>query len=148
MTLTVKQKAFVDHKIAGLNNSQAVIAAGYSATGAKQTAQGLLKHPKVKAALRGAAKKPAKIDADELTNKVMPRQKYDDPITFLEDLMNHPAMPVAVRADAAKQLLPYKHARIGETGKKESKVERAKNVVKGKFRPKSPPRQANVVPIR
>lgn len=48
--------------------------------------------------------------------------------------MNLATLPVAVRADAAKQLLPYMHARMGETGKKEN----ARAIARGKHssRPK------------
>jgi hypothetical protein len=46
-----------------------------------------------------------------------------------------------MRADAAKQLLPYKHVRLGETGKKETAKDKALKIarVRSKFATKAPP---------
>jgi hypothetical protein len=77
----------------------------------------------------------------------MPKKHYADPLTFLTDVMNHTHLPIAMRADAAKQLLPYTHARIGEKGKKETAKDRAHQVAgtgkdakkKTRFSPKKAP---------
>ena len=71
----------------------------------------------------------------------MPREKYSDDKQFLIDVMNLAGLPIAVRADAAKELLPYMHARMGETGRKETKKENARAIARGKhkFATKAPP---------
>jgi phage terminase small subunit len=79
----------------------------------------------------------------------MQRAKYADPATFLHDLMNNPAVPLMMRKDAAKDLMPYKHARIGEKGKKEMADDDARKISRGtgsKFKTQKPP--TNVTPIR
>lgn len=55
----------------------------------------------------------------------MPRDHYPDSLTFLMDVMNNHALPVGMRIDAARHLLPYQHARLGEKGKKEQRKETA-----------------------
>lgn len=65
----------------------------------------------------------------------------DDPVAFLVRLMNDVSEDVRVRADAAKALLPYKHAKKGEGGKKDARDDAAKKVAGGgKFAPAQGPR--------
>lgn len=144
--LTDKQKAFVVNKAAGVANRDAAIAAGYAVAGAAVAADKLMRNPAVRSALKAAAKgSPG--DDTKVATPVMPRDKYDDPLSFLLDVMNHADLPIAMRADAAKQLLPYKHPRMGETGKKEAAKERAREIAGGrhKFAPKAPPPRFTVV---
>jgi phage terminase small subunit len=85
-------------------------------------------------------------DQEEVDSKyAMPKAKYTDSKEFLLDAMNHKLLPISVRGDYAKALLPYQHARIGETGKKETAKERAHAVAgtdKGKAKSKFAPKQA------
>ena len=136
--LTEKQQAFVANKIAGVSNRDAAIAAGYSVAGAGVAADKLMHVPAVRKAIEAAT--PA---STPTTAATMPRDTYAGPMAFLMDVMNHKALPLAVRADAAKQLLPYHHARKGESGKKESAQQRARDVLdapRAKFAPLKPPR--------
>ena len=147
--LTDKQQAYARNRAAGVGKADSAIAAGYAPVSASVTASKLEARADIKAAIKAARKNLGKdevniaaetgLDRDKNT---MPRAKYDDPIVFLEDVMNHKHLPVAMRADAAKQLLPYKHARIGEKGKKEKAKERAGEIAKGrgKFGTKEPPK--------
>lgn len=64
---------------------------------------------------------------------------YDDPARFLAAVMNDSGTDVKVRTDAAKALMPYKHARIGEGGKKEQKQDEAKKIA-GRFSQSAPPK--------
>lgn len=139
--LTKKQQAFATHKAAGCTNRDAAIAAGYAPGSAAQAGDRLAKHPAIRSAIKVATKTTLGADTKTTNTPTMPRAKYGDPITFLEDVMNHQQLPVAMRADAAKQLLPYKHARMGETGKKETKKEKAREISRGrhKFAPRVPP---------
>ena len=150
--LTEMQQAFAVNKAAGLKNREAAIAAGYSAKNPDVQAAMLLRRADIKAAIKAAKKELAKgvnpggveiPEVEDTSDKnKMPKAKYTDAKDFLLDAMNHKHLPIAARADYAKALLPYQHARIGETGKKEKLKDRANAVAgkgKGKFSPKAPP---------
>lgn len=64
---------------------------------------------------------------------------YDDPRDFLKAVMNEPKIPMITRQDAAKALMPYMHAKKGETGKKEAATEKAKETGASRFGAVSPP---------
>lgn len=157
MALTEMQQQFVVNKAAGVKNREAAIAAGFSAKSADVQAGRMMGRADIKKAIakakrdmrKGVTERPD-VDEDDLDNdakkKSMPRAKYTDPIDFLTDLMNHKYMPVAMRADAAKQLLPYKHARIAEKGKKETAKERASAIAKGGTKSASKPKFATQSP--
>lgn len=66
---------------------------------------------------------------------------YDDPEKFLRAVMNDSGTDAKLRVDAAKALMPFVHAKKGETGKKEQKDEAAKKVA-GRFAQAAPPRLA------
>jgi phage terminase small subunit len=135
--LTAKQQAFVANKAAGVTNRDAAIAAGYAVAGAAVSADKLMRNPAIRNAIKAAAKDTQHTDKGNAP--VMPRAKYTDAMTFLKDMMNHAGLPIAMRADAAKQLLPYMHARIGEVGKKEKAKERAHAIAGQRLRPNAPP---------
>ena len=143
--MTPKMKAFVEGKAAGLSNRDAAVSAGYTSLAAGETATRLLKRPDVKKALKAALKVqtasiPAARNAPEGEEDAAKlRTDYTDSLDFMRQAMNNAKLPLGVRFDAAKQLLPYEHARIGEKGKKESKQDAAREVGRGKFAPKKPP---------
>lgn len=139
-TLNKMQQAFVAHKAAGCKNFDAAVAAGYAAKGAESQASRLLRKPAIRDAIKAATKPDAGRD-DKPTLPKMPRDHYDDAMSFLLDMMNHDQLPIAMRADAAKSLLPYCHARMGEQGKKEKKKDNAQEIANGgsRFAKKSPP---------
>lgn len=143
--LTKKQQAYVKHKIAGCTNKDAAIAAGYAVGSAAQAGDRLAKHPAVRKALNAAS--PAK--GKGVDTRAIKRGDYADSKAFLHDAMNNVELPIGLRMDAAKALLPYEHARMGETGKKEKAKEKAGEIARGKskFATKQPP-QTNVVPFR
>lgn len=141
--LTEKQRQFVVNKAAGCTNRDAAVAAGYSVGSASVAADKLMAMPAIRAAIKaaGGASTPVETKAATLA---MPRKNYTDAKAFLVDVMNLESVPIAVRADAAKQLLPYQHARKGETGKKDAATDEARMIASGgkrhKFAKKSPPR--------
>lgn len=51
-----------------------------------------------------------------------------DPLLFLSKLMDHPRADIRMRLEAAKTLMPFKYAKLGETGKKEQKDDKAKQI--------------------
>ncbi len=133
--LTEKQRQFVTNKAAGVPNREAAEAAGYSVRSADVTAGKLMMRPDIQAAIKAAASVGITTNNDP-----MPRKHYADPMHFLEDVMNQAKMPLAMRVDAARQLLPYKHARMGEVGNKASAKERAHAIAaKPRFSPQSAP---------
>lgn len=143
--LTEKQRLFVANKAAGCTNRDAAVAAGYAVGSASVAADKLMAMPAIRAALKAAGKAAPAVDM-KAGVPTMPRGSYADPKAFLLDVMNLEGLPIAVRADAAKQLLPYMHARMGETGKKEKAKEKAQEIARGrhKFATKAPP-QLHVV---
>jgi phage terminase small subunit len=151
--LTEKQQEFVNQRAHGVKPRAAAVAAGFSANSANVQASQLGARADIKAAIT-AAKKAMRAngvsvpkDEAETDNKyAMPRKHYSDSKDFLLDAMNHKHLPINVRGDYAKALLPYQHARIGEEGKKEKAKTRARDVAGGgpaakrnKFAPKQPP---------
>lgn len=137
--LTDKQQAFAANKAAGLKNRDAAIAAGFAPNNADVQAAALLRRADIKAAIEAAKKqkKPAGVTKTD----TMSKNHYGDSMEFLMDAMNHAHLPFALRFDAAKALLPYQHARIGEQGKKEKAKERAEVLSrKPRFSPSPPPR--------
>lgn len=134
--LTDKQQAFVANKAAGVANREAAIAAGYAEGSADVSAHRLMQKPTIKAAINAARNAAPGSDAP-----TMPKASYSDPLDFLKDVMNHPQLPIAMRADAAFKILPYQHARIGEVGKKQTKKDNAAVIARGrhKFATKAPP---------
>jgi phage terminase small subunit len=54
--------------------------------------------------------------------------------------MNEPAADLRFRIDAAKAMLPFKHQKLGEGGKKDQKQDAAKKVGAGKFAATAPPK--------
>ena len=139
--LTEKQRQFVSNKAAGCTNRDAALHAGYSVAAASSTADKLMAMPAIRAALKAAGKATPGVDMKPGNVPTMPRDKYSDPKAFLLDLMNLATVPIAIRADAAKQLLPYMHARMGELGKKQAKADNARVIARGrsKFATKAPP---------
>lgn len=144
MKFTEKQQAFIANKASGVSNRDAAMAAGYSMASADVRAAELMRRPEVKAAIRAAKTGPG-VDA----KSTMPRKHYDDPKTFLQDVMNNAQLPIGMRVEAAKQLLPYEHARMGEIGKKEKAKESARAIASNarhRFAPtKSPPNMHVIV---
>jgi|SRR6478736_1283152 len=62
-----------------------------------------------------------------------------DPIVFLEHVMDSPKVSFRARMAAAVAMLPYKHSRLGEEGKKVKQKGRAEGVVGGRLSPRPAP---------
>lgn len=135
--MTKKQRRFIELKAMGVANKEAAIQAGYAPNSAAVSAGKMMMQAEVREAI---AQAQANSTAD--TPQGMPRVHYPDAMTFLMDAMNNAALPVALRMDAAKNLLPYQHARLGEKGKKEKRKEEADRLTggRGRFATGKPPR--------
>lgn len=131
--LTDKQRAFVAAKVAGIGNRDAAIDAGYSPACAKVMASKLMNHAGVKAAI-----KDARVTMPPATDSM--QRKFHSSLELMQAAYNDTGLSFAVRFEAAKQALPYEHARMGEKGKKEQRQDAAHSVAKrGRFTPKQAP---------
>jgi phage terminase small subunit len=143
MALTGKKRAFADAVLAGFSNKEAAIRAGFSEKTASAAGSRNVKDPDVKAYLdqrrgtgaTGGANVPTpQPQADD----VVDIPSTTDPMEFLTNLMNEPAADIRIRADVAKALMPFKHQKLGEGGKKDQKNEDAKKVA-SRFAAAAPP---------
>lgn len=128
--LSRKQASFVRYKLEGLSNKDAVVAAGYSANGAKQAGTRLMAHPCIRAKLLSSgyvdvfAIQREKQRVTRSWRKVlnggpipytgMPKNSYKSAVEFLFDAMNNQALSILTRAACAAALLPYFHAKLGK----------------------------------
>lgn len=124
MALTDKKLAFVEAIREGLNQTEAAIKAGYSEHTAQVQGSRLMNDPDIMRALSGD------YGDDEVSIPAT-----DDPLEFLQAVWNAEGLEVKDRIAAARAALPYKHQRLGETGKKDAAKEDAKNISQsgGKF---------------
>lgn len=146
MALTEKKRRFADALLSGASNKKAAIDAGYSEKTAPQAGSKLAKDPDIVAYVaRRKQFDEAKAEVKAETEKVNSERSAEteasgnDPIAFLERMMANELEDPKLRIDAAKALLPYKHAKKGELGKKEQAKEKAGQAAVGKFGPRQPP---------
>ncbi|PIT18278.1 terminase small subunit [Snodgrassella alvi] len=131
MSLNDKQELFALNVAAGINQTEACVNAGYSRNGAAAAACRLMKNQAVLARIEELKKQQNRLNKNinkivnnDINTDVNPVKSAsppsDDPLQFLVMVMNDDSWPHKLRIDAAKTLMPYKHGRIGETGKKEA----------------------------
>ena len=140
--LTDKQKAFIAHRIAGLNNTQACEAAGYTKASAATTAHRLAKDPRIIKALKAAKTGGKSVEDVPAGRPITSHLKavYSSPKELMEHVMNNPKFPDVIRMGVAKDLLPYYHPKVGEQGKKEKQKDAATNAVSRRAPLGAPPR--------
>lgn len=145
MALTGKKRAFADAVLAGFSNKEAAIRAGFSEKTASAAGSRNVKDPDVKAYLderraaggvAGAGPKVGAVPAPP--DNLVDIPSTTDPMEFLTNLMNEPTADIRIRADVAKAMLPFKHQKLGEGGKKDQKNENAKKVA-SRFAAAAPP---------
>jgi len=138
MALTGKKRAFADAVLAGLSNKEAAISAGFSEKTASAAGSRIVKDPDVKAYLDQRHQAPATAGARALPAPSPADEAFDipptaDPVEFLTKVMNEPAAELRLRIDAAKAMLPFKHKKLGEGGKKDEKDAKAQIAGTGRF---------------
>ncbi|WP_412479903.1 hypothetical protein [Azonexus sp. IMCC34839] len=79
------------------------------------------------------------IDGQENPVEVILAGDGKDPMQFLEDVMANPTMDAKFRIEAAKILMPFKHVRKGDVGKKTERQASAQKAAGGKFAASAPP---------
>jgi len=143
MALTGKKRAFADAVLVGFSNKEAAIRAGFSEKTASAAGSRNVKDRDVKAYLdqrraAGGASGASTPAPPPPEDNVVDIPSTTDPMEFLTNLMNEPAADIRIRADVAKALMPFKHQKLGEGGKKDQKNENAKKVA-SRFAAAAPP---------
>lgn len=140
--LNATDEKFVAATVRGATPEEAAIAAGLSEKTARVAGARLRKKKSVVEALAAIGFTtpglPIVIPAAAVPAPTAePEPEFDDlPITtdsieFYEAIMSNPKIPLSKRMEAAKNLLPFQHAKIGEKGKKETKADGAKQAAAG-----------------
>lgn len=166
MALTGKKQKFAEAKARGLSNKDAAIAAGYSASSAAAQGSRLAKDPDVVAHLNRKTKaktakktapptkappvdRPPPRDAEALDEEAAvaafnweKATRFSDPKPFLVAVMNDMVTEPKLRVFAAKELMPYYHRKLGDTGKKEERKDAASKAASGRFAAAPPPLRA------
>lgn len=135
--LNTTDEKFVAAIVRGLNQTEAAIAAGLSEKSAQAAGARLRKKKSVVDALAaiGFSTPGAPItiptgkaqDPEDEEEPIDDLPKTEDSLEFLEAVVANPRIPLGRRMEAAKTLLPFQHAKIGEKGKKATKAEGAAN---------------------
>ncbi|OCY88162.1 terminase small subunit [Acinetobacter pittii] len=147
MALTEKMEKFALAIVDGKTNKEAAISAGYAEKTASAAGARLAKDPEIivyiemlKAKKEGRSLtsdqpnvKPENSGEDE--NPIEEFQfEGDDPLDFLIKVMNFNGNKLPLRMQAAIAALPYKHGKVAEKGKKETKQDKAKEATRtGKY---------------
>jgi phage terminase small subunit len=136
------QRKFVEATLRGAGPKEAAIAAGLSPDTAGPAGARMRKHAKVIAALEAVgfatpgapqvvrAPAPPRPEAEQ-EPELDDLPQTTDSLEFLEAVQANPRIPLGRRMEAAKTLLPFQHAKIGEKGKKETKADGAKQAAAG-----------------
>ncbi|MCY6987303.1 terminase small subunit, partial [Acinetobacter baumannii] len=148
MALTEKMEKFALAIVDGKTNKEAAISAGYAEKTASQQGSKLSKDPEIIVYIE---KLKAQKEGRSLTSdqpKVKPENEPensgedetpvdefqfegDDPLDFLIKVMNFNGNKLPLRMQAAIAALPYKHGKVAEKGKKQTKEDAAKNTANG-----------------
>ncbi|HGJ8113241.1 TPA: terminase small subunit [Acinetobacter baumannii] len=147
MALTEKMEKFALAIVDGKTNKEAAISAGYAEKTASQQGSKLSKDPEIIVYIE---KLKAQKEGRSLTSdqpKVKPENEPensgedetpvdefqfegDDPLDFLIKVMNFNGNKLPLRMQAAIAALLYKHGKVAEKGKKQTKEEEAKQATK------------------
>lgn len=136
MALRGKMQRYAEGRAQGLNPADAGAHADYSGAGSRVTVSRIEARADVQAEIarlrRGGVDKGDGQAETERGGWEM-KEHYDSSLDVLRDIYNNPQAPKSVRYQAAKDALPYEHARK-EGGKKEEAEKAAKAAGKGKFK--------------
>ncbi|HHP8316907.1 terminase small subunit [Acinetobacter baumannii] len=151
MALTEKMEKFALAIVDGKTNKEAAISAGYAEKTASAAGARLAKDPGIIVYIEmlKAQKEGRSLTSDSPKVKLKdtpensgededPIEEFqfegDDPLDFLIKVMNFNGNKLPLRMQAAIAALPYKHGKVAEKGKKQTKAETAREGSKsGKF---------------
>lgn len=133
-----KRKLFVAARLQGKTPEEAALDAGYPQQSAALAGMQLMGDPEVLQML--ANHKPAEITIPSGLPAPIPSPQ-GDPMRMLESIMDNTNVDLVKRMEAAKTLMPFKYAKLGETGKKENQQRNAEKAGAGgsKFAPGKAP---------
>lgn len=139
--LNPTDEKFLAATLRGATPEEAAIAAGLSEKTARVAGARLRKKPAIVDALAviGIATPGAPVAGPTVTHSESEPEeepiddlpKTEDSLEFLEAVVANPRIPLGRRIEAAKTLLPFQHAKIGEKGKKATKADGAKETAAG-----------------
>ena len=140
MALNGKMQAYAEARAMGLKSVDAAAHAGYAGgPGLRVAASKIEARVDVQAEIRRLKKAGGPTLRDEIAaaagidndskDKWKLKDKYDTPLDLLRDVWNNPEAPKTLRYQAAKDAMPYCHARK-EGGKKEDAKDKAKSAGK------------------
>lgn len=142
MALRGKMQLYAEARAQGLSPADAAAHADYSGSASRVTVSRIEARADVQAEIarlkRGGV---GEGEGDESGARWQMKDRYASPLDLLEDVWNNPQAPKSLRYQAAKDALPYCHARK-EAGKKEDKEKAAKEAAKGKFKTARRPGQS------
>lgn len=131
-----KAHAYAVARSQGLPPGKAALHAGYTPSAARVRASELEKRPDVRAEIKRLKETGVEVPAEggrPAPDSWEMKDHYESSLALLRDIYNNPLAPKSMRYQAAKDALPYEHARK-EGGKKEEAAKAAKKVAKeGKF---------------
>lgn len=151
MALTEKMEKFALAIVDGKTNKEAAISAGYAEKTASAAGARLAKDPEIIVYIEmlKAQKEGRSLTSDSPKVKLKDTPENsgededpigefqfegDDPLDFLIKVMNFNGNKLPLRMQAAIAALPYKHGKVAEKGKKQTKAETAREGSKsGKF---------------
>lgn len=125
-----KRKLFVEARLQGKTPEEAALDAGYPQQSAALAGMQLMGDPEVLRMLSNY--KPAEIEIPSGLPAPLPSPE-GDPMRMLESVMNNTNVDLVKRMEAAKTLMPFKYAKLGETGKKEQRQASAEGASARKY---------------
>lgn len=135
--LNPTDEKFLQATLRGATPKEAAIAAGLSEKSARVAGARMRKKKVIVDALSviGIATPGVPTDGPQVTHGESEAEEVvdiglpqtEDSLEFLEAVVANPSIPLGRRLEAAKTLLPFQHAKIGEKGKKATKAEGAAN---------------------
>lgn len=142
MAITAKKKAFAQAVFDGATNKEAAIFAGYSPETASAAGSRLAKDAGVLAhleSLKNVKAAPVIVKAEKPKTEKPPVNMdtinsagdLDDPLEFLKSVWTDGMEEMKFRIAAARAALPYKHGRVADKGKKETREEAAREQSSG-----------------
>lgn len=142
-----KEREFAIAVAMGVEPALAAMSAGYPEFGIEQTVKKLMGSLEIKAYISSYR---ANGCAPDFGDQRGVAGGYKDPLAFLEAVMDNPHVDIRLRIDAAKTIMPFKHSKLGDEGKKGAKDRKAQDVGSGKFgvRTAPPLPGSKVVPIK
>lgn len=148
MALKGKMQAYAAARAQGLKPADAAAHADYSGSASRVTVSRIEARADVQAEIRRLRKEGGVADSQEAVSgdpdTWQMKDEYDSPLALLQDIYNNPRAPKSLRYQAAKDALPYCHARK-EGGKKEADAKAAKAAGQGKFQRAQKPGQRSYV---